>query len=56
MKFKLFFLNKTPLFIAVENNCLEIVKLLLLSPNIDVNISCISNSQCFHTIHQLYFK
>ena len=32
-----FFLNKTPLYIAVENGNSEIVKLLLNENNIDVN-------------------
>ena len=37
MIFIIFFLNKTPLYIAVENGNSEIVKLLLNENNIDVN-------------------
>lgn len=40
MKFKILF-YKTALIIAVENEFVEIVRLLLLHPNIDVNISYI---------------
>lgn len=35
---------KTPLFIAVENNNLEIAQLLLYHPKIDVNMKSILNN------------
>lgn len=31
--------NKTPLFLAVEKECIEIVKLLLQKEDIDININ-----------------
>ena len=41
MKFHFSDLNKTPLHIAVERNNTEIVQLLLLRPEIDINVKAI---------------
>ena len=36
-------INKTPLLIALEKKNIDIFKILLSDPNIDVNIKCIYN-------------
>ena len=41
MKLSILFLNKTALHLAVERNNLEIVRLLLQNPQINVNIKTI---------------
>lgn len=43
MKFKFLFFQKTALSMAVEKGNLEIAKLLLANPTIDVNIETIFN-------------
>lgn len=43
MKFVNHSIYKTPLFLAIEKRNVEIVKLLLSNPEIEVNISCILN-------------
>lgn len=43
MKFKNYFINKTPLNIAVEKNNVEIVELLLKYRGINVNVPNILN-------------
>lgn len=42
-KIFIFCFNKTALHVAVENNHLEIVRILLSHPKIDVNIKYIFN-------------
>ena len=42
--------NKEALHIAVENENIEIIRLLLLKPNLDVNKILIKQSENFHTI------
>lgn len=42
MKFQFRIIHSTPLFVAVELNCLEIVKLLLSRPEININEKSIS--------------
>lgn len=44
MKFFILFLNKTALHLAVERNNLDIVRLLLQNPQINVNIKTILSS------------
>ena len=41
MKFINLFFNKTPLFIAVEKECMEIFKFLLSNDKIDPNVLCV---------------
>lgn len=53
MKFISFF-NNTPLLIAVENDNIELVQILLTQPNIDVNIKSVSNAD-FYIILKLKF-
>lgn len=53
MKFISFF-NNTPLLIAVENDNIELVQILLTQSNIDVNIKSVSNAD-FYIILKLKF-
>ena len=41
MKFFLYLFHKTALFMAIEQDNIDIVKILLEVPTIDVNIMCI---------------
>ena len=43
MKFNIKYFNKTPFYLAVEKENIEIIKLLLTKDNYDVNIPCILN-------------
>lgn len=43
-------IQKTPLYLAVVNKSIEIVRLLLQNPNIDVNIHKILNVHLFYDI------
>ena len=44
MKFKIFFFNeKAALHIAVEKGNIELIKILLSNPNIDINLYTILN-------------
>lgn len=44
------YLNKTALHIAIQKNNVEIVKLLLEMPGIDVNIPLILNHKNIHIV------
>lgn len=56
MKFVNHSIYKTPLFLAIEKRNVEIVKLLLSNPEIEVNISCILNLYFLtYYIHNLQF-
>lgn len=47
--------NKTPLFIAVENDNIDIINILLSNKNIDVNIPSVWDD-FFDTISNYFFK
>lgn len=56
MKFVNHYFYKTPLFLAIDKRNVEIVKLLLSNPEIEVNISCILNLNFLaYYIHILQF-
>lgn len=48
MKFKKKILYETPLFIAVKNEFIDVVKLLLNSDKIDVNLKCYYRISVFY--------
>lgn len=57
MKFmKLFLLNKTPLFMAIEMMNMDIINLLLSNRFLDVNKLYILKTNLFYTIYIQIFK
>ena len=55
MKFKYNYFCKTALIIAIENKNIEIVKLLLTNPNIDVNNITKIVILYFYPVLNIYF-
>lgn len=57
MKFmKLFLLNKTPLFMAIEMMNMDIINLLLSNRDLDVNKLYILKTKLFYMIYIQIFK
>lgn len=56
MKFLIFRFHKSPLYLAVEKENMDIIELLLSHPDIDVNFKNISNYILFNTIQITFFS
>ena len=53
MKFKNILFYKTAIFIAVQNQFIDVVKLLLSSDKIDINLMC-TDKIYFYCINNVY--